>query len=232
MAISHLLRLDCQPQLVRKKGNNMKLHVIALAVILTAVFGTSAHADNFYFSFTANSTADGNIPGTVTGELIGLNNNDTTATPTDIIIDTAPAGDEVGPLPLDINAFVALAGSDGEKATAGSFNVQNDMIVGADILVDATGGIDGSDEVFIFLNAAVGSGSPTGPTIVYETALASSAENTALFNSNEATGFAATTYALAPDTNAVPEPSTYALLLVGAAALFAGRRFLSAKHSV
>jgi hypothetical protein len=48
--------------------------IIALAISAIVLSGSSARADNFYFSFT---NAYGNVNGTVTGEVFGLTNSST-----------------------------------------------------------------------------------------------------------------------------------------------------------
>jgi hypothetical protein len=46
--------------------------IIAFAIVFS---GTYANADNFTFSFTGTIGINGNVPGTVTGEIVGLPHN-------------------------------------------------------------------------------------------------------------------------------------------------------------
>jgi len=61
--------------------------IFALAIAGIVFFGPTARADNFKFSFTNTL---GGVPGTVTGEILGLTNNSTSAA-TQVIIETFPA---------------------------------------------------------------------------------------------------------------------------------------------
>lgn len=75
--------------------------VFALSGILLAA--ASAKADSFSFSFTGG----GNVPGTVTGEILGLVNNATGAA-SKVVITSYPAAmdaSDLGPAPIDVTAW-------------------------------------------------------------------------------------------------------------------------------
>jgi hypothetical protein len=104
----------------------MKLHVLCLATLIVGVFSSSANAENFDFSFSTGdpfSIAGTPVsPGTVTGEIIGLNSSGA-STPTDIIITTAPS-------------VLSLTGSnDYNVGISGSFTVTGGAITAVDDVV-------------------------------------------------------------------------------------------------
>jgi len=61
--------------------------IFALAIAGIVLLGPTARADNFSFSFTNTL---GSVPGTVTGEILGLTNNSTSAA-TQVIIESFPS---------------------------------------------------------------------------------------------------------------------------------------------
>jgi PEP-CTERM motif-containing protein len=175
--------------------------------VLAVVFSSSAHAQLLDFNFSF-SNVTGNTDGTVTGEIIGLNSTGT-STPTDIIITSAPLALEID-TPADINTYPY-------PTITGSFTVSSDAISGGSLLASYVSGYD--TLASLRLN---GSNTYNSLGLIY------AGEPPITGNDG---GFSGATYTYAGIDN-VPEPSTYALLLFGAAALFAGRRFLGSKHSV
>jgi hypothetical protein len=97
--------------------------------ITTALVGvglaSSAGAADFLFSFSNN---EGKTPGTVSGEIFGLQDNATSAA-TDIIVTAYPAGDYG--FPAAPFSPIALAAARNGYIAANSFTVQNDEIVAA-----------------------------------------------------------------------------------------------------
>jgi hypothetical protein len=103
----------------------------SLAVCLLTAAPSSAEPMNFYFSFS-NSTANGcgncNIPGTVTGEIFGLENNSTTAA-TNVEVFSYPGGIlNVPSAPFSVSDYAA---SLGQFVNANFFTVTDGQITDA-----------------------------------------------------------------------------------------------------
>jgi hypothetical protein len=77
--------------------------IFALALSGIVLSGTSANADDFSFTIT---NTDGNVSGTVTGEILGLTDN-STGPATQVLIESYPAAfaSIVGPGPIDATQF-------------------------------------------------------------------------------------------------------------------------------
>jgi hypothetical protein len=107
----------------------MNLKILMVSVAAMMAVSPAAHAMNFDFSFS-NDPAQGNVTGTVYGEIFGLTNN-ATSLPTDVVVYSYPAG--ITPLPtaapLDINAYAAYLG---EFINGTGFTVTNGVITGED----------------------------------------------------------------------------------------------------
>jgi hypothetical protein len=106
----------------------MNLKILMVSVAAMMAVSPAAHAMNFDFSFT-NDPGQGNVAGTVTGEIFGLANN-ATSFPTDVVIDSYPAG--ITPLPdapFDIPDYAAMIG---KFVTGDGFAVTNGVIIGGD----------------------------------------------------------------------------------------------------
>jgi hypothetical protein len=101
--------------------------LIILTVLVVATIAPNAHADDFSFSFT---NTDGNLSGTVTGEILGLTDN-TTGPAAQVLIESYPSAiaSIVGPGPIDATLFYnQLANSFTETngvVTAGEFAAYN-----------------------------------------------------------------------------------------------------------
>jgi len=177
--------------------------VVIFAVVLAVAFSSSAHAQLLDFNFSF-SNVTGNTDGTVTGEIIGLNSSGT-STPTDVIITSVPL------------AFYSVDNSSVpiDFGSTGSFTVSGDSITAASVDAYTTPGYLAEDG--LALNS-------TGSSLFF----AQEFDRDTVFNNGGLPG-ANYTYAGIDDA---PEPSEYALLLLGAAGLFAGRRFFRSRHSV
>lgn len=87
-------------------------YALAIAVAVVALVGPGpVRADDFSFSFT---NTDGNLPGTVTGEILGLTNNATT-TDAEVILTSYPSffdgdPDFASPLPVLVDSFTEMGG--------------------------------------------------------------------------------------------------------------------------
>jgi hypothetical protein len=98
--------------------------ILALSLMLAS--GTAHAGLNFDFSFTGTA----GIAGTVTGEIFGLTDNSTSA-PTDVVIDSYPAGITLPGTPWDIfNAAGFILGVDrftvsGGQITAANLQLEN-----------------------------------------------------------------------------------------------------------
>jgi hypothetical protein len=101
--------------------------IFALALSGIVLSGTSANADDFSFTIT---NTDGNVSGTVTGEILGLTDN-STGPATQVLIESYPAAfaSIVGPGPIDATQFFTqLENSFTEVngvVTAGTFGAYN-----------------------------------------------------------------------------------------------------------
>jgi hypothetical protein len=107
----------------------MNLKILMVSVAAMMAVSPAAHAMNFYFSFSNDPAAGGTVAGTVTGEIFDLVNN-TTSFPTDVIVDSYPAG--ITPLPnapFDIPGYAAQLHS---FVTGDGFTVTNGVITGGD----------------------------------------------------------------------------------------------------
>jgi hypothetical protein len=197
----------------------MTLRLLGSTLLLVGIFSTFAHGDDFYF--TMNGTASSYsylypdlVPGTLTGEIVGLQDN-ATSLPTEVIIDSVPSypdGYWNLPQPFDNGP---MAANDGFTATGG-FTVTDGQITaaGADFNYQPVG--FGGERAAADLEFDYGG---------YNQVSDSGYPEPYMIGDN---GFAGVTYTLA----AVPEPSRYGLLFLGAMALFAGKGFFRARYSV
>jgi PEP-CTERM motif-containing protein len=183
----------------------MKILPLVAGILMTAavVAPQNANALAFFFSFTNDV---GNVSGTVTGEVFGLTNNSTSsATLVELLswpsglVPSANQSFYVPPINVtswatqDINTFTVLDG----QVTSGSFHADNSNSV--------------SDLDRLYLNAGT---CTSGPSCSFLS-----------LGSNDGQyvwhGVDGTTFTTA--ISAVPEPSTWAMLLIG----FAGVGFMA-----
>lgn len=178
---------------------NRYLLIAAASLAFSTAFPSSAQAQtlDFNFSFTANLVeAPDLLPGTVTGEILGLQNNTANQIPTEITITSAPA--QLGfTLPYTFPASDAVG-------TWSGFTVENGVITAAQIdMQDPNNasygnpfvlGID--DDLNILQNEMI-SGNPS--VVNYS-------------------GFSGMTF------SAAPEPSSWALGLIALGGVFSLRR--------
>jgi hypothetical protein len=89
---------------------------------------SSCFALTFDFSFT--NTAPGVTPGTVTGEIVGLSDNATSAA-TAVIINSYPSALGTIPTPINLFSYPLIAGNPNSIA-ANSFSVSGGQITASD----------------------------------------------------------------------------------------------------
>jgi hypothetical protein len=178
----------------------------AAAVACLVLSGTAAHATDFIFTFGTDLTdpniqGTGAVPGTVTGRIIGLT-DDATSSAQSVFIDIySPSG---GPaIPVDARLWFSQFEN--------SFTVQNGDIVAAIFHADAdfSASLDR-----LYINVPIyGSGGTNYASL-------GSNNSNAVWNNQGLLGITFTRI----DT-AVPEPATWAMMLIGFGAVgFAVRR--------
>jgi hypothetical protein len=130
----------------------------ALAVLtvvgLLSLVTPAAEADTFNFSFSNDSTLGfpGQINGTVTGQIVGLINNATSAA-TAVYVDSYPAGLVVsGSYPAPFNVLDWTGGFIGEN----SFTEVNGAITGGGFDIRNANGVD--DQLYIDSSCCSGAG--------------------------------------------------------------------------
>jgi len=179
----------------------MNLRTFGLAIVLAGMSCASARATllDFDFSFTGNPDLKNDIAGTVTGEIIGLQDNTANQVPLDIIIISAPAA-------LGFAPNYDLADNGWNLAIDGTITVSDGQITSATDYVAAPNALG----VALALNGLGegenGFGSINGGSNVHNLG-----------------GFSGATYA------AVPEPSQYGLFIFLAVAGFIGWKRFSRK---
>ncbi len=170
----------------------MKFNNLFLFSLMTLAPVSWAKAQlNFAFSINSG-TAHSNVTGTVSGEIIGLQNNASSA-PTDIVITSAPAGLNLPHLSYDLGANGWTLNGAGETIT-----VSNGVITAADYQATLVGSGD-----FFDLNYSV---MQNGVLLAQLNGLETGGE-TYTFNTN---GFAGATYT----PIVVPEPMSISLAVV------------------
>jgi hypothetical protein len=102
---------------------------LAVLGMLGVLLSSSAHADDFFFSF---SNVTGNVPGTVSGEVFGLTNNATSAA-TNVVVNSFPAG--LTGLPAAPFNVPDYAASLGQVITNNSFIVTDHVITLAEYTI-------------------------------------------------------------------------------------------------
>jgi hypothetical protein len=176
------------------KSQNYIGTILAALLCLLSISSANAQLLNFDFSFVgASSIGDPShtyFTGTVTGEIIGLENN-ASSTPSDIIITSAPSGlNLTSSLPYSLNA------NGWNLSEFGTITVTNGAITSATMYNTYS---TNQDDEFA-LNTSISENSPNVGVL-----------NGFLFNTNAVAnlgGFSGVTYTLV-----VPEPSTWAMLL-------------------
>ena len=129
---------------------SMRACHVATLVAAAMFWAAQAHADNFYFSFTGTAPYT-TEPGTVSGEVIGLVDNATSA-PTDVVLFSDPDGIAAGDLTQ--RGWFTITGDPGSftlsdgTITAGDFTyydptTNRELVLvpfGTDLLSDAING--------------------------------------------------------------------------------------------
>lgn len=185
------------------------------ALALTLASGV-ARADGI-FSFSNDPSGPGNVAGTVTGRILGLSANGTSAA-TSIFIDSFPAGLVLfGTYTSPFDVLAWTGGTIGEN----SFTTVNGQIVGGSFSIFGSNGIN--DQLYINSQCACTSfGLGTG-TNFFDIG---SNDTRYVWNDN---GIGSTGVTFGPLPSAAPEPSTITLLLAGLGFMAFGRRRLAAK---
>jgi hypothetical protein len=182
----------------------MRIRTILTLAGLSAAFAVGcANASTLYFKFS--NTALGNVNGTVTGEILDLNPNGTSS-PTEVLVTGYPSAlVEFGsyPTPIDVSAWSGGTSEDGDTFTLSSGN----FVSGSWSLTGANG-ID--DQLFI--NSGCCGSTDTNFFDI------GSNDTRYVWNDN-GVGSSGIQFSATPFTNTVPEPSSLALALLGAAAL-------------
>jgi PEP-CTERM motif len=189
----------------------MKTILLAGSILLGSMFAMvgSANAAVFTFSFTDDPTVDSglnfygrtHVSGTVTGELFGLADNGF-STPTSIVITSNESA--LGITNNTITNFIGIVGT--------GFDVSGGAIIGADLLLNF---IDPSGEFFQFRFNSTSEGAPSGLNLLFW-----NGGNFPVVGTGNQGGFGGATYA---EIAAVPEPSTWAMMVLG----FAGIGFMA-----
>lgn len=173
---------------VKTWGIGMRNLLLAAGMAMALVGTTAAHAGTLSFDFSLSNDGtfvDGSVDGTVTGEVTGLTDN-ATSSATHVYIFSYPAG--LGSVPAV--PFDALSLADVESNT---FTVSNGSITGGDFFAQQSGypGVALlSDGIYNFLRTGM------DPLITYN-----------------GQGLSGVTFTAV--TTPVPEPSTWALTLIG-----------------
>jgi hypothetical protein len=113
-----------------------KLAVLAVAMLAATV--SRAKADPLIFDFSFTNT-NGNVSGTVTGQILGLVNNESSQAATQILIDQYPAGlNGIGATPVNVTSWNLHISnlfdvSDGQ-VTGGFFEAESNQIAGSPFL--------------------------------------------------------------------------------------------------
>jgi hypothetical protein len=194
----------------------MKPGLLLLAVIFIGASSLTANAQLLNFDFTV--VAGGSDSGTVTGEIIGLENNGT-STPSEVIVDSITSTGEGGPfsgppghggdpdavallaetmpaLPLTFTSSeFSILGEGQYYGGTDQFTVNSGQIVGGDLYATDSAGNQ------IFLNTKAGAMSLSNTLNGYD--------NSSGYAVGAYDGFSGATYTL----DATPEPPTWALVL-------------------
>ncbi len=204
----------------------MKLKILIASAALSAsvaiAAATPASAADFTFSFTNDV---GNVAGTVTGEVFGLTNNATSAA-TSVQVFTWPSG--LIPVanqptyvpPLDATTWASQFGN--------SFTVVNDAVTSGAFHADNTTGVSSLDRLWINFGPC-----SSGPTCSFLSLGTSDGQYVW-------TGIAGTTFCLVGGScstiggagGGVPEPATWAMMLIGVGGLGAALRLNRRKQAL
>jgi PEP-CTERM motif-containing protein len=181
----------------------MKLTSLAFGLIALCAVHSQANASVFSFSFTSDGPPDilGNTQGTVTGLIFGLSDDGSNQIPTSAEILSSPVG---------LSGIVV-------PYVTGFIDVSNGTItnVSSNLIFSQTGPPD----VFLGFNLVCGGCDGNFSSITSANFLQHNIP-TGGFSISNLEGFQGVTFS---EVNAVPEPSTWAMLLLG----FAGVGFMA-----
>ena len=188
---------------LRGRIDNMSIRtIIAVAGLSTAFACGCANASTLYFQF---SNTIGNVNGTVTGEIEGLNPNGTSS-PTEVLVTSYPSAlVESGsyPTPIDVSAWTGGSTGDFDTFTLSDGN----FVSGAWDLKGANGINDQ-----LYINSACCASPDTNFFDI------GNGDSLYVWNDN-GVGPSGIQFSATPFTSTVPEPSSLALALLGVAAV-------------
>ena len=190
---------------------NLKILLLGAAALLSS---TSAMAVDFSFTFSTDITdpaVRNAVPGSVSGRILGLADNATGAA-AQVFIDSFTAGG-FSSFPTDAAAWSSVFNN--------SFTVTGGAITGATF--HSSRNNNGFDQLFINIPIGYANGNTNYVSTGVDNAIS-------IWNNN---GFSGVTFATL-DTSAVPEPATWAMMLVGfggmGAALRSRRKVANIAH--
>jgi len=183
----------------------VKALAITAVVLALTVACSTAKADSFTFTFS-NDPTTGNFSGTVTGEIIGLVNNSTSAA-TDIIITSFPTGlNTSGTYTTPIDVFAWTGGSVGEN----SFTETGGVITSGGFWITGANGID--DQLYV---NATGCGCQVHGLGTGTNFLDIGSNDSQYVWNDNGIGSTGVTFSAAGGTTGAPEPATLSLLAAG-----------------
>jgi len=125
------------------------LRGVALAGLMAAACALASPALALNFTFTFSNNSYGNVPGTVTGEIVGLLDNTNGQTPTQVYLDSYPAG-----LGFALTTPFAMLPGDVQYS---DFNVSGGEVTYADLRVTTDGALLQMNDPYRYLyNYATG----------------------------------------------------------------------------
>jgi hypothetical protein len=196
----------------------MTLKSLGLVLTLAGAISGFARGDDFFFTMSGTAGTYSvlfttTVPGAITGELVGLQDN-ATSLPTEVIINSVPVDPPYFNFP-PVFENGPTAADDG-YSSFGGFTVTDGNITGADADFQYQPQGFGGQRAFAEIEFNFG-----GTNYAYDSGFGAP-------YLQAADGFAGVSYSAA----AVPEPGPSGLLVLGAMVLVAGKQFFWARRSV